>query len=635
MRFGATIMDEKRPSVAEQRESDMQFPNGGEPTIEGIKNALVNNPPQGEMRRSFLEQLLKHSLDSRDADASVLVARFMDEDPALDEYLNSKLNQALETQPDSVYAFARSRLNAIDDLDEHWLARLKLAAQVALEVAISDGDTETLNNWLKLIAREPAKYNLGEVLHNGILAAQPRAHQDGELGRQLILLAAKRDPEALDFLLNDERLLAILPGYVGQALRDYQGDAMALLQNRGPEIFLMALARAAQIGASALFTPACIAQVWAFSKEQPLSSLPDQFQATTITQQLVEHGAQWLENDALETLVMLVLNEKRDDLFQKTMADLSRHRDLMSILISGLDRSQRPPAEVAQIANALVTNGFIDQQQAVEIYIALLNLREWRKETLPLMEQIARSFQQYPTLSLSAEYLWRLMAVANEVKSDVIARSTAKRLLADIETLEDEKELVEAVVRLYDLLDWNPPQRQNMLNWWRGFARSQPLNRLQRIDKSLDGKRALEEAREAVQTIIAFRKMLGKRTLREFADEIDCAFTILQNLAESFDPNPKHAAGFDQASMRGELEARDSELSPSARKIFANNLKEMAQLIGAMGDNRSKANLMRRGDNVDRQLMSGGQQPDSAVDVMKWLAGYLEGSQGKEDESEN
>lgn len=613
----------------------MQSSNGSKLTVDDIKAALINNPPQGDVQRDYLEQLLQHALNTRDADASVMVAGFMDEDPAVDEYLNSKLTHALETQPDSVYAFTRSRLNAVDDLDERWLARLKLAAQMALEVAISDGDTETLNNWLKLIAREPAKYNLGDVLHNGILAAQPRAHQDGELGRQLILLAAKRDPEALDFLLNDERLVAILPGYVGQALRDYQGDAMALLQSRGPEVFLMALARAAQIGASALFTPACVAQVWAFFKDQPLPNVPDQYQATTIVQQLLEHGAQWLENDALETLITLVLNEKRDDFFQKIMIDFSRHRDLIPILIGGLDRSQRSPADVAQITNSLVTNGYIDQQQAVEIYVALLNLREWRKDTLPLMEQIARSFQQYPGLNLATEYLWRLLSAANEIKSDVIARPTSKRLLADIETLEDEKELVEAIARLYDLLDWHPPQRQNMLNWWRNFARSQPLNRLQRIDKGLDGKRALEEAREVAQTIIAFRKMLGKRTLREFADEIDCAFTILQNLAESFDPNPKHAASFDQAAMRGELEARDSELSPSARKIFANNLKEMAQLIGAMGDNRSKANLMRRGDNVDRQLMSGGQQPDSAVDVMKWLAGYLEGSQGKEDEGEN
>jgi hypothetical protein len=173
-----------------------------------------------------------------------------------------------------------------------------------------------------------------------------------------------------------------------------------------------------------------------------------------------------------------------------------------------------------------------------------------------------------------------------------------------------------------------------MMTWWRGFNRSQNLNRLQKIEKALDGRRSLEEAREITHTVIAFRKMLGKRSMKEFSEEIDAALAILQNMAEAFDPDPKRALNFDQAALRAEVDLQDETLSPSARKIFANNLKEMAQIVGQMGDNRSKANLMRRGENIDRQLMTGEQQPDSAVDLMKWLAGYLEGSQDKDGEGE-
>ena len=51
-----------------------------------------------------------------------------------------------------------------------------------------------------------------------------------------------------------------------------------------------------------------------------------------------------------------------------------------------------------------------------------------------------------------------------------------------------------------------------------------------------------------------------------------------------------------------------------------------------MGDHRSRASLVRQ--NVDRQLLAGAQQPESAVDAMKWMAGYLEGIQGRGDGSE-
>ena len=89
----------------------------------------------------------------------------------------------------------------------------------SLRVAILDGDAETAINWLRSIAREPASYGLGEIVHNSMLSAQERAHTEPELAQALILLAVKRDPAALEALLADEALLAALPNGLGEALR--------------------------------------------------------------------------------------------------------------------------------------------------------------------------------------------------------------------------------------------------------------------------------------------------------------------------------------------------------------------------------------------------------------------------------
>jgi hypothetical protein len=158
---------------------------------------------------------------------------------------------------------------------------------------------------------------------------------------------------------------------------------------------------------------------------------------------------------------------------------------------------------------------------------------------------------------------------------------------------------------------------------------------LQRIDRTLaDSRHALDDLRIVVQSVIAFRRMLGKRSLAQFAEDVATTYAILQGLAESFDPTSKRPASFDPATIRLELDARAEELSPHELKILANNFKELAQAITAMADNRSKASLIRRGDDVDRQLMTGEQQPHSAVDALKWLAGYLGGTQDKPDADE-
>ena len=83
------------------------------------------------------------------------------------------------------------------------------AARKSLEVAIQDGDVGTLAGWLELIAHEPGAYQLHEILKaRHPMAASERAYDDGDLGIQLILIAARRVPEIVQDLYADEALIA-------------------------------------------------------------------------------------------------------------------------------------------------------------------------------------------------------------------------------------------------------------------------------------------------------------------------------------------------------------------------------------------------------------------------------------------
>jgi hypothetical protein len=597
-----------------------------------LKAALSGDSlPEGDLLQRYAERLLQHALDQRDTESASIVARLMDAHPDLDEALNQRLTDALETQPDAVYVFIRTRIS--EGLEIRWLPRLHAAAERSLQVAVSDGHSDILMNWLTLIAREPVTYGLGDVLHEAILSARTRAREDGELGRQLILFAAKRDPAALDVLLADEDVVAILPDNSGQLLREYKGDPLALLEKRGVEIFLVAMARAAQIGVDTLFTPLTIAQIWSLYRDGTTGGLPTNWQPVGILNELIARSSD-LTDEALEALLTLIAADRRDEWFHEALYSLVKRPTLVPLVATALQRSQRSPSDIFDLIGKAVTDNELTQQQALNIYIMLSSLWDWAKSALPVIEQIARMLKQQPGLTISADALWRLLDSAAEAKAEPVARAAVRRLTGEFELVENEAQLTDDLLRVWSQAQWSSSARQIISDWWRDFVRSRHLNQLHRLDKALEGKRVLEDLRAIIQTALAFRRMLGHRSLKEFADAISAAYTVLDDLAESFEGSAKRPINLDQETLRAELNAREDELSPHERQVLSNNLKQLAQLVGVLGDSRSKANLMRRGDELDRDLMSGEQTPHSTVDAMKWLAGYWSGAQGKEESEE-
>ncbi len=633
IRFGQFTPVEDN-QVIERDTLDMQVLAGKPVPVEALKTVLTETPPPDpHLLYLYAEQLLLHALDSRDPEAAALVAVLMDADPALDERLYRILGDTLHVQPDAVYAFIRVRLN--DKPDARWLPRLKLAALFSLRVAINDGGPETITNWLTLVAREPANYDLSDVLHYGLLAAQTRARTDGELGRHLLVIAAKRDPAALETLLEDAELLAALPDNFGRVVREMDGDALQLLQARGAEMFLVVMARAAQAGSGTMFTPAVVGQVWELylNHYQP-ASLPAAYQAEAIVQDWGQRGVQYLSREALETLLTLIIGQKRDDLALQLLHQPGGADTLLPLLARALESSHRPLNDILDLITRIVVTGDLTPPQVVAMYTTMLSDLEWSKEALPLAQQLARTLQQHPGLTLPRETLWSLLAFSSETRDELIARVAVRRLFQEQMDFEDDGRLIEDLRRAHGQISWSDPARQILANWWRGFIRAQPLARLQRLERLLEGKRGLDETRDVLQTLLALRRMLGQRSLAEFAEQVSAAYNVLEALAESFDLLGKRSTGFDQATVRAELQARGDEVTPQQQQILANNLKELAQLIATMGDNRTKAVLMRRGDDLDRDLMSGEQQPHSAVDAMKWLSGYWSGMQNSPDSDE-
>ncbi len=98
--------------MAERHALDAQIRAGEDVSPEALKAVMKDIPPEGELKRLYAQRLLEHALDERDTDAAQIVARVMDEDPALDRELYTQLERDLDTRPDAVYSFVRAHLSA-------------------------------------------------------------------------------------------------------------------------------------------------------------------------------------------------------------------------------------------------------------------------------------------------------------------------------------------------------------------------------------------------------------------------------------------------------------------------------------------------------------------------------------------
>ncbi|MCS7072425.1 MAG: hypothetical protein NZM00_13040, partial [Anaerolinea sp.] len=262
----------------------------------------------------------------------------------------------------------------------------------------------------------------------------------------------------------------------------------------------------------------------------------------------------------------------------------------------------------------------------VDIYVQVLAGLGWSRETQPLIAQLTRLIGQQSGLGVADDVIWRLAAAGAELRDEQTMRAAARRIQSRLAQLTDESELVESLGRLVSIVGASGA-RSTVEDWWREFVINQTTVRLAKLERQLEGRKGLDDLREIVHSVTAIRRLLGAKTLKQFAEDIATAFNLLQAFSDAFEPQAKRPSGFDPAVVRAELDARSAELPPEQLQILANTIKELADLIASLGDNRSKASLIRRSEDLDRQLITGEQPPHGAVDVMKWLSGYLSGSQ--------
>lgn len=579
--------------------------------------------PSKNLRRLYIEQLLQNAFNNRDAAAGTWVSEELQRDRELEAALFRKFDQLLEEQPDAVYVFIRNRFIHLG-VDEAWLPQLHRAAQKSLEVAIQEGDVGTLAGWLELIAHEPMDYQLQAILRDSILAAAERAYSDGELGIQLILIAARRVPDVVDDLYSDEALIAALDYNVRAALQNASAETLDALIDEKAEFFLLALFHGLNTSDQLLVTAAATRKLLSLASAKRRAQLPAVYRAPALIRHLATQASHQMTDEALDILFRFVIDGDDRNLMIETVGHLADHELLFPRLGDTLERDSLPLDKVLSIMNAASGANKATPRDVIDTYFDLLDYYQWEPQTQRLMEALTRVMAKRREVQVSYRHLWTLFGACQELQVEGATRVAMTQLLTQFAAEEDLKLVVEGLAKICRQIAFSESLQDAVNNWWREYTHDCALPQLQRLQRELDAQRHMEAQKHILMTVLAMRRWLHSREPAELTQAINTAFIMLEHITEAFDV--AHLAETDPRTIRREVDVVSRELSTEKRHILANNLRNLAIRITQMAERRSKPSLIRSDDTIDRQLMHGEANPQGSVDMLKWIAGYLDGA---------
>jgi hypothetical protein len=617
---GAAILDE-----AVTRDHQDQAVAAGEPvpTADLIATLGGIHPPSGDLAGAYIAMLTHAALTSREVDATLAVVRFAAQDEDRQAALMGLLTDALADQPDDVYAFAR--ICVAEDPESGMRDVLRQSAREAMSLALENGEPETIENWLNLLAREPANWGLQPVLHDGLLAAAALAYEDSTLAQNLLLIAIKRDADLVSGLLADEAFVAALDEPLRTALLDPPaGDREGFYANGELELFLLAMRRAITDGCGCISVTE-VRTLWSLLTDHPAMRVAERYRPQPMVEALAASAASMTEA-AIEAFVTLMLSDGEKALFLENAAGINAASPVRGWLANAFLRSGSTIGAVREISANLQAHDIITYEDGIQIYIDLLAGWDWHEGTLPLVEVVTRALARPDSsLRVPSIALWKILQLAAHTHNEAISRVALRRLLEDIGQTPNSGTLLADLARVRALINWDDGLEGDLGAWWRAFTARQPVAALTRWSAGLADQKAMDAYRDVVHTAIAMRKAFKQANLATFAEDVRVTHRVLLALSDAFDPTGKGSpAAFDILTLSDEFAARAVELDEEERRVLAADLKELARLITSLAANRTKSSLIRSDEALERQLQSGEQAPQSGLDVIKWLSSFLD-----------
>ena len=360
------------------------------------------------------------------------------------------------------------------------------------------------------------------------------------------------------------------------------------------------------------------------AQSEQRANLPAMYRAPALIRLLATEAAHQLTEDAVDVLLQVILHLDDREFVAEALNNLAERKLLFPRLSQALEQDSLGLEKLLAVMNAVSAVPNAPPQDVIDCYFSLLDYYQWEARTQRLTEALARQLAKHHEVEISYRHLWTLFDACQQMQSEAATRVAMTQLTRQFDVEEDVAVIVEGLAQICRRIAPSRSLHDALNNWWRAYTHSCALPQLQRLQRELDGQRHMEEQKHIIKTVLAMRRWLHSRGPAELAEAINSAYIMLEHITEAFDSGG--LSDTDPHTIRREVDSVSSELSSEQRHILATNLRNLANRITQMAENRSKPSLMRSDDSIDRQLTQGQANPQGSIDMLKWIAGYLDGA---------
>ena len=225
----------------------------------------------------------------------------------------------------------------------------------------------------------------------------------------------------------------------------------------------------------------------------------------------------------------------------------------------------------------------------------------------PIVEQLAWWVETHPDLPAPLPLCWRLLAAAAAAQDVAVARIALRRAFANLEVegANEIEDLVSALSEAEGTLAWSDELRAALASWWRRQLSAADQDTLRALVTELADRPALVDALTATQTALALRSLVGPADVHAFAAQLRQTLESLQALAFAFEPLVTKDMYFDDEAAQAELRSNAHGLSQEEAAVLGKDCQELAHLLTELAEHRTRGNVMRSAEELERRLMAG------------------------------
>jgi hypothetical protein len=599
-----------------------------------------DNTLSEELRALYVKHLMAFALAIDDAGQADLLATVVRGQPDLERIILSQMGDALAVgKADRVYNRLTRWMNSpLGFRGMFWIELLHRAALAYADMLVRNKDVEGLNRLLQHVRTLSPDVQIDAIIPQLIQAALPLRGQSQALSLTIFALAAQSlTTERWQKFLSLRQALPLprplqhLLAYLNASPTDTDPVPSGLLskvvagftEEWRPLMYIRLSEAAILFGRFSLLDEPTLGGL----AEAAITSWGDQHDSALrwiVRNVSVDELLPTLGTEGGRHILRILLARRAyEDLASELLRQVrilypaEKQLDFASMVLRLFTETPFPLEHVPSALKILSGKGVKPLPLAMA-YFGSLDQHDWSTALNGVVAELAALVISNPLIieAIQPELLLKLLNYYAQVRDT----GPVNRLLMVLAVTAGQRGAagIQAMLRMYEMLDWSEDVRQAAMEGLRHFVRRSPDSTARQAVHKL-GVELGKEVRRNLEATYLLQRLMGGMVLPDFAETLHIAADFLYDTAVTFIDKNKLPT---LTMLVNDLDSLNGGLAAEDRAALSESILEFGRLIALLAG-RHRSVRSRESDEQIEALLTGQGNAQSVLDVFRIMGGYL------------